>query len=132
VVFAVDSIPAIFGVTRDYFIVFTSNIFAVLGLRALYFLLHDLMGKFEFLHYGLGLVLAFIGAKMLVGHWYEVPVQWSLAIVAALLGGSVLISWLFDPKEAKEAGALDDEPPAAEQPETADAAPTSTTAPPSS
>ena len=100
VVFAVDSIPAIFGVTEDYFIVFTSNIFAVLGLRAMYFLLHGLMGRFAYLHYGLGLVLAFIGGKMLLAHWFEVPVQWSLAVVAGLLGGSVVLSWLFGPKEA--------------------------------
>jgi TerC family integral membrane protein len=101
VVFAVDSIPAIFGITSDPFIVFTSNIFAVLGLRAVYFLLHGLMDRFAYLHYGLGLVLAFIGAKMLVGHWIEIPVQWSLGVVGALLGGSVLLSWLFGPKSGE-------------------------------
>ena len=100
VVFAVDSIPAIFGITADPFIVFTSNIFAVLGLRAVYFLLHGLMDRFAYLHYGLGLVLAFIGGKMLVGHWIEVPVQWSLAVVGVLLAGSVVLSWLFGPKSA--------------------------------
>jgi tellurite resistance protein TerC len=103
VIFAIDSIPAIFGVTRDPFIVFTSNIFAVLGLRAIYFLLHDLMDRFAYLHYGLGLVLAFIGAKMLLAHWWEVPVQWSLSVVAGLLGGAVVISWLFGPKD-RDAG----------------------------
>jgi tellurite resistance protein TerC len=101
VVFAVDSIPAIFGITHDPFIVFTSNIFAVLGLRAVYFLLHGLMDRFTYLHYGLGLVLAFIGAKMLLGHWIEIPVQWSLAVVAGLLGGSVVLSWLFAPEDKK-------------------------------
>jgi tellurite resistance protein TerC len=109
VVFAVDSIPAIFGVTNDAFIVFTSNIFAVLGLRAIYFLLHDLMDRFAYLHYGLGLVLAFIGTKMLVAHWVEVPVQWSLAVVAGLLGGSVLLSWLFGPKDVEAKRMADEE-----------------------
>ena len=99
VVFAVDSIPAIFGVTDDPFIIFTSNIFAVLGLRALYFVLHGLMNKFDFLHYGLGLVLAFVGVKMLVSEWVHIPIQWSLGVIVALLGGSILISWFFDPKK---------------------------------
>jgi tellurite resistance protein TerC len=99
VVFAVDSIPAIFGITHDPFIVFTSNIFAVLGLRALYFVLHGLMNKFDFLHYGLGLVLAFVGAKMLLSEVVKIPIQLSLGIIVALLGGSILISIFFDPKK---------------------------------
>ncbi len=99
VIFAVDSIPAIFGVTKDPFIVFTSNIFAVLGLRAIYFLLHDLMGRFAYLHYGLGLVLAFIGGKMLAAPWMEIPVHWSLAVVVGLLVGAVVVSW-FAPKRS--------------------------------
>jgi tellurite resistance protein TerC len=99
VVFAVDSIPAIFGITRDPFIVFTSNIFAVLGLRALYFVLHGLMNKFDFLHYGLGLVLAFVGVKMLLSEVVKIPIQLSLGIIVALLGGSILISIFFDPKK---------------------------------
>ncbi|HEX2254133.1 MAG TPA: TerC family protein [Thermoanaerobaculia bacterium] len=102
VVFAVDSIPAIFGVTRDPFIVFTSNIFAILGLRALYFLLADLMGRFEYLPYGLGLVLTFIGAKMLVHHWVEIPIEVSLAVVVLVLGGSIAASLLFGGKETEE------------------------------
>jgi tellurite resistance protein TerC len=99
VVFAVDSIPAIFGVTKDPFIVFTSNIFAVLGLRALYFVLHGLMDKFDFLHYGLGLVLAFVGVKMLLSEVVDIPIQLSLGVIVALLGGSILISIFFDPKK---------------------------------
>ena len=99
VVFAVDSIPAIFGITRDPFVVFTSNVFAVLGLRALYFVLHDLMTRFAYLHYGLGLVLAFIGGKMLASHWYDVPVHVSLVLVVALLGGAILLSMVFPPRE---------------------------------
>ncbi len=88
VVFAVDSIPAIFAVTTDPFIVFTSNIFAIMGLRALYFLLADMADRFHLLKYGLALVLLFIGGKMLAAPWLHMPIQWSLAIV----GGIILIS----------------------------------------
>jgi len=95
VVFAVDSIPAIFGVTRDPFIVYTSNIFAILGLRALFMLISGIMDKFRFLKYGLGLVLAFIGVKMLISGWFEVPIGISLGAVVALLGGSVILSFIF-------------------------------------
>src|SRR5918999_1623695 len=94
VVFAVDSIPAIFGVTLEPFIVFTSNIFAILGLRALYFLLAGLMHKFRYLSYGLGLVLVFVGAKMLLHDWVEIPIEISLAIVLALLTAAIVISLL--------------------------------------
>ncbi len=91
-VFAVDSIPAIFAITTDPFIVFTSNIFAILGLRALYFLLADVAGRFHLLKYGLAMVLTFIGTKMLIAPWYHVPVAASLAIVAVLIGASVIAS----------------------------------------
>lgn len=91
-VFAVDSIPAIFAITTDPFIVFTSNIFAIMGLRALYFLLADVADRFHLLKYGLAMVLTFIGAKMLIAPWYHVPVQASLAIVAILIGASVAAS----------------------------------------
>jgi TerC family integral membrane protein len=94
VVFAVDSIPAVFGVTRDPFIVFTSNIFAILGLRALYFLLAGLMNKFQYLSYGLGIVLAFVGVKMLVHDWYDIPIELSLGIVLAVLAAAIVISLL--------------------------------------
>jgi tellurite resistance protein TerC len=103
VVFAVDSIPAVFGVTRDPFIVFTSNIFAILGLRALYFLLAGLMHKFQYLSYGLGLVLIFVGAKMLLDRWIEIPVELSLGIVLALLAVSMLVSLLRPAAAAPEA-----------------------------
>jgi tellurite resistance protein TerC len=92
VVFALDSVPAIFGVTLDPFIVFTSNIFAILGLRSIYFVLARLIGRFEYLHYGLAVVLAFIGAKMLLSHWLHVPSAVSLAVVVLLLGVSMLYS----------------------------------------
>jgi tellurite resistance protein TerC len=91
-VFAVDSIPAIFAITTDPFIVFTSNIFAIMGLRALYFLLADVADRFHLLKYGLALVLTFIGSKMLVMPWYHVPVQASLVIVFGLIGASVVAS----------------------------------------
>ena len=91
-VFAVDSIPAIFAITTDPFIVFSSNIFAIMGLRALYFLLADVADRFHLLKYGLAMVLTFIGAKMLIAPWYHVPVQASLAIVAVLIGASVIAS----------------------------------------
>jgi tellurite resistance protein TerC len=91
-VFAVDSIPAIFAITTDPFIVFTSNIFAILGLRALYFLLADVADRFHLLKYGLAMVLTFIGIKMLIVPWYHMPVQASLAIVGVLIGSSVIAS----------------------------------------
>ena len=91
-VFAVDSIPAIFAITTDPFIVFTSNIFAIMGLRVLYFLLADVAGRFHLLKYGLAMVLTFIGAKMLITPWYHVPVAASLVIVAVLIGSSVVAS----------------------------------------
>ena len=93
-IFAVDSIPAIFAVTTDPFIVFTSNIFAILGLRALYFLLANVADRFHLLRYGLALVLIFIGTKMLVMPWYHVPVPASLLVVAMLIGASIVASLL--------------------------------------
>ncbi|MCA1324069.1 TerC family protein [Herbaspirillum sp. alder98] len=91
-VFAVDSIPAIFAITKDPFIVFTSNMFAIMGLRALYFLLADSAERFHFLKYGLALVLLFVGSKMLLAYWYHIPVMWSLATVGAILLVSILLS----------------------------------------
>jgi tellurite resistance protein TerC len=117
VVFALDSVPAIFAITREPFIVYSSNIFAILGLRALYFLLADLMGRFHYLGVGLGLVLVFVGVKMVVGDFHDVPKGdhfltpvlkgietvassfheqpvYSLAVVGVLLGGSIIASLL--------------------------------------
>ncbi|MBI3895926.1 MAG: TerC family protein [Acidobacteria bacterium] len=93
-VFAVDSIPAIFAVTRDPFIVYTSNIFAILGLRSLYFLLAASMRKFQYLKAGLGAVLLFVGVKMLLSEYYPIPIGISLAVIAIILGMSVLVSFL--------------------------------------
>lgn len=92
VVFAVDSIPAIFAVTRDPFIVYTSNIFAILGLRALFFLLAGAMGKIHYLKPALALVLLFVGAKMLLADVYKIPIAASLAVITGLLGGAVVAS----------------------------------------
>ncbi|MGK2952188.1 MAG: TerC family protein [Thiobacillus sp.] len=92
VVFAVDSIPAIFAITTDPFIVFTSNIFAILGLRALYFLLADVADRFHLLKYGLAMVLTFIGTKMLIAPWVHLPVVVSLVVIAVLIGSSVIAS----------------------------------------
>ena len=93
-VFAVDSIPAVFAVTRDPFIVYTSNIFAILGLRAMYFLLAGIIDRFRFLKLGLAAVLVFVGAKMCVTPFLKIPIGGSLAVVAGLLAASVVASWL--------------------------------------
>ncbi|MBS0545218.1 MAG: TerC family protein [Proteobacteria bacterium] len=92
VIFAVDSIPAIFAITTDPFIVLTSNVFAILGLRAMYFLLAGMADRFSLLKYGLALVLVFIGAKMLLLDIYKIPVGISLGVVAAIIGTSVALS----------------------------------------
>lgn len=94
IVFALDSIPAVFAITRDPFIVFTSNIFAVLGLRALFFLLAGMLGRFRYLKVGLGLVLAFVGTKMLLIDLVRVPIALSLGVIALLLSLSVAASLL--------------------------------------
>jgi tellurite resistance protein TerC len=92
VVFAVDSIPAIFAITTDPFIVLTSNVFAILGLRAMYFLLAGLHGKFHLLTYGLAIVLVLIGSKMLLIDVYHIPVAWSLAATVAVLAVTMVLS----------------------------------------
>lgn len=99
VIFAVDSIPAIFAVTTDPFIVLTSNIFAILGLRAMYFLLADIADRFVFLNYGLAFVLTFIGIKMLIVEWVHIPVAVSLAVVFGALGVAIMISLLHQRKQ---------------------------------
>ena len=91
-VFAVDSIPAIFAVTRDPFIVYTSNVFAILGLRALYFLLANVMDKFQYFKVGLSAVLVFIGVKMVIDGFYHIPIGISLGVVASILTISILAS----------------------------------------
>jgi tellurite resistance protein TerC len=102
VLFAVDSVPAIFGITHDSFIVFTSNIFAILGLRALYFLLAGMIDYFDYLHYGLSAVLGFVGANMIADWWFQpevghcIPTWTKLLIIATLLGISMVVSVFAD------------------------------------
>jgi len=100
VLFAVDSIPAILAITLDAFIVYTSNVFAILGLRSMYFALAGMMELFHYLHYGLSLVLIFVGGKMLVSHYYQIPTELALGIVAGILIISVVAS-MVHPREAK-------------------------------
>ncbi|MBX3049866.1 MAG: TerC family protein [Caldilineaceae bacterium] len=103
--FAFDSIPAIFAVTQEPFLVYTSNVFAILGLRSLYFLLANVMDKFRFLKLGLSAILVFIGVKMLVMDIYHIPIALSLGVIAAVLMLSILAS-IFIPAEEKEATPL--------------------------
>jgi tellurite resistance protein TerC len=101
IVFAVDSVPAIFALTKEPLIVFTSNIFAILGLRALFFLLAGVMHKFRFLKYGLGLILVFVGLKMVwlnAAFGGKFPITWSLGLIAAILGGSIALSLAVPPR----------------------------------
>jgi tellurite resistance protein TerC len=102
IVFAVDSIPAIFALTDDPFIVMTANIFAILGLRALYFLLADLADRFHYLSYGLAAVLVFIGAKMLLIDFYKIPIGVSLSVVAGIIAMSMIASVFSKPKAAQK------------------------------
>ncbi len=92
VIFAVDSIPAILAVTRSQFIVFTSNAFAILGLRALYFLLAGYQGRFIYLNQGLGIILGYVGVKMLIAEWYHIPTEISLGVIVVVLTLTVVIS----------------------------------------
>jgi tellurite resistance protein TerC len=97
-IFAIDSIPAIFGVTRDPFIVYTSNIFAVMGLRSLYFLLASVIEKFHLLKYGLAIILTFVGLKMIAEHWIHVPIILSLAVIVGVLLLAIAASLIWPPK----------------------------------
>jgi tellurite resistance protein TerC len=111
VVFAVDSIPAILAVTRSEFIVFTSNAFAILGLRALYFLLAGAAGKLRYLNVGLGVILAYVGVKMIVSEWYHVPTFLSLAVIAVILTITVVASLRADAREQAAGGPAVAPPP---------------------
>jgi tellurite resistance protein TerC len=109
VIFAVDSIPAILAVSRDTFIVFSSNAFAILGLRALYFLLADLRDKFDYLQPGLAVILAFVGVKMIVAEWYHIPTFASLGVIALVLTVAIAASIKLDrPDDHGSDDALDD------------------------
>jgi len=102
VVFAVDSIPTILGITTDTFIVYTSNVFALLGLRSLYFALSSVMKLFHYINYGLAVILSFVGVKLLIHQWYEINHQFALLFVVSVLAISVLASWLFPKKPNEE------------------------------
>lgn len=99
-IFALDSIPAVLAISRDPFIVYTSNIFAILGLRSLYFVLAGLLDKLRLLHYGLAVILAFVALKMLLVHWIEVPVTWSLAFILTTLIIFAIASKMIPEKKA--------------------------------
>jgi tellurite resistance protein TerC len=101
IVFAVDSIPAILSITLHPFIVFTSNIFAILGLRALYFAVSGIMKLFKFLNYGLSIILVFVGVKMLISDFYKIPVSIALAVVGIILAGSIILSLIATRNEKK-------------------------------
>jgi tellurite resistance protein TerC len=101
VIFAIDSIPAIFGITLDPFIVYTSNVFAILGLRALFFLLAGVMEMFRYLRVGLSFVLCFVGLKMLVAEFYKIPIGISLGVVGGILVISILASMLKERQEER-------------------------------
>jgi tellurite resistance protein TerC len=102
-VFAVDSIPAVFAITRDTFIVYTSNVFAILGLRALYSLLAGVMPMFRYLNVGLGVILSFVGAKMLLSEYFEIPTPLSLVVIAVVLVATILASLWAARKEGETA-----------------------------
>lgn len=99
-IFAVDSIPAVLSITQDTFLVYSSNIFAIIGLRSLYFLLSGMAGKFPYLKYGISVILFFVGVKMLLSHFLPIPIVASLGVIVGILTLSVLASKIFPPKEA--------------------------------
>jgi tellurite resistance protein TerC len=101
VVFAVDSIPAVFGITRDPFIVYSSNMFAILGLRSIYFVLAGMMKSFHYLKYGLSLILIFIGVKMLIADFFHIPIVASLVVLASILAISVTASIVRNRRQVK-------------------------------
>ncbi|CAM8645168.1 TerC Membrane protein TerC, possibly involved in tellurium resistance [Burkholderiales bacterium] len=110
VIFAVDSIPAIFAITTDPFIVLTSNVFAILGLRAMYFLLASMHEKFHLLSYGLAIVLVFIGVKMLLIDVYKIPIAWSLGFTVVTLAVTMMLSLRIPPRPGEGSGAFPFEP----------------------
>lgn len=110
VVFAIDSIPAILAITHDPFLVYTSNIFAILGLRSIYFALAGLMQLFDYLHYGLSAILIFVGVKMLISDFYKIPTGIALGVVAGILLLSILISLLFTGQKGKPIVSREDLP----------------------
>lgn len=105
-IFAVDSIPAVLSITQDTFLVYSSNIFAIIGLRSLYFLLSGMAGKFPYLKYGISVILFFVGVKMLISHVFHIPVLASLGIIVGVLALSILASHFFPQKAARNSHTL--------------------------
>jgi tellurite resistance protein TerC len=103
--FAVDSIPAVLAITLNAFIVYTANVFAILGLRSMYFALAGMLDRLHYLHYGLSVVLMVIGLKMLGSHYVRIPTEWALTIVLLVLGASILAS-LLNPQKKQRAHTL--------------------------
>ena len=101
-IFAVDSIPAVLSITQDTFLVYSSNIFAIIGLRSLYFLLSGMAGKFPYLKYGISVILFFVGVKMLLSHYVKIPIWASLATIVGLLTLSILAGKIFPPKAQQD------------------------------
>ena len=102
-VFAIDSIPAIFAITRDPFLVYSSNVFAILGLRALFFVVAGMMDRFAYLKPGVALILVFVGGKMALSAWLHVPILVSLGVIILMLAGAVVLSLARTAREAKAA-----------------------------
>jgi tellurite resistance protein TerC len=102
IIFAVDSIPAIIAITNDTFIIISSNIFAILGLRALYFALAGLVDLFVYLKYGVAIILFYVGIKMLISEYYKIPTEFSLLIITLFLSGSILFSYIKQKRVSKE------------------------------
>jgi tellurite resistance protein TerC len=115
VLFAVDSVPAVLAVSREQFIVLTSNAFAILGLRALYFLLADMHSRFQFLQHGLALILAFVGVKMITSHWFHMPTWISLLVIALVLSVSVVASLRWGTNPTASPPAIEEPPSIAER-----------------
>jgi tellurite resistance protein TerC len=110
IIFAIDSVPAIFALTKEPLIVFTSNIFAILGLRSMFFMLAGSMDRFIYIKYGLAAVLMFVGLKMVyLNHAFggKFPISWSLGIIISLIGGSMLASWFADRRTRNRSSASD-------------------------
>ncbi|MHB9105731.1 MAG: TerC family protein [Armatimonadota bacterium] len=105
-IFAVDSVPAVLAVSRDPFIIYTSNVFAILGLRSLYFALAGMMNRFQFLHYGLAVILVFVGGKMLLSNKIHLPIQVALGVVLGTLALSIIVSLVVSARQKPEAAAL--------------------------
>jgi len=101
-VFALDSVPAVLAITRDTFVVYTSNIFAILGLRSLYFALSHALDRLRLLHYGLAVILAFVAIKMILTRWVDIPVGWSLGFIVGVLALFAILSRFTSPKPAEE------------------------------